>query len=194
MNDSEPYEIELTADLLNYAERTAVKEAKRNCPDFVDYDDIKQEVVLKLLSKPPKYDPTMGAEVKTLIYTIVQRIVLKHLGRERRDAGRFKQEVKPKTGDDDDREAALDAFAITEQVAHRKAKLTIEEAEDEDIFDFIDDKGSRDLCRLMIDCEGNMSEAARRMGLSEGTIRHRLKILAPKLLARGFDPFNLEEG
>jgi hypothetical protein len=38
-----------------------------------------------------------------------------------------------------------------------------------------------------------MSAAARRLGVSEGTIRYRLKLLAPKLIAAGFNPFGMEE-
>jgi hypothetical protein len=30
------------------------------------------------------------------------------------------------------------------------------------------------------------------MGVSEGTVRYRLKLLAPKLIAAGFDPFTKE--
>jgi len=31
------------------------------------------------------------------------------------------------------------------------------------------------------------------MGLSEGTVRYCLKLLAPKLLATGFNPFSKEQ-
>jgi DNA-binding Lrp family transcriptional regulator len=37
-----------------------------------------------------------------------------------------------------------------------------------------------------MECDGNVSEAARRLGMKESTIRYRLKLLIPKLLAKGF--------
>lgn len=189
MNEEDVHEIELTDDLLDFAKRSAIIEAQKHCPDFVEFDDIVQEVWLKLLSKPPKYDPSKGASVKTLIYTIVQRIVLKHSGRECRHAGRYKQIVKPKTGDDDDHEAALDAFSLREEGKRRPADLTTKSSTTDDVLEFIDNEESRELCRLVIECDGNVSETARRIGLSEGAIRYRLKLLAPKLRAAGFEPF-----
>jgi|GEM_PF-7096492 len=47
--------------------------------------------------------------------------------------------------------------------------------------------------RTLIECDNNVSEGARRLGVVEGTIRYRLKMLAPKLIAAGFNPFNKEE-
>ena len=58
----------------------------------------------------------------------------------------------------------------------------------DDILQYIDNEDSRALCRLVIECDGNISEAARRLKLSEGTVRYRLKLLEPKLRAAGFDP------
>lgn len=49
MNDSKPHEIELTEDLLDYARRSAIKEAKKHCPDFVDCEDVRQDAVLHLM-------------------------------------------------------------------------------------------------------------------------------------------------
>ena len=60
----------------------------------------------------------------------------------------------------------------------------------EDVLDFIVDDSSRDLCRVVLECDGNVSAAARRLGVAEGTTRYRLKLLVPKLLAAGFEPFN----
>lgn len=193
MNE-EVHEIELTDDLLDFAKRSAIIEAKKHIPDFVEYDDIVQEVWLKLLSKPPKYDPSKGASVKTLIYTIVQRIVLKHIARETRSAARFKQMVKPETGDDDDREAALDAFSLKEAGKRHHTDLTTKCWTTDDVMEFIDDEESRELCRVVMECEGNKTEAAKRLGVSEGTVRYRFNQLVPKLLAAGFDPYSSGEG
>jgi len=64
----------------------------------------------------------------------------------------------------------------------------VEDQASEDIFDFIDNEDSRALCRLYIECAGNMSKTARLLGIHESTVRYRLKMLAPKLRAAGFDP------
>ena len=51
---------------------------------------------------------------------------------------------------------------------------------------YIDNEDSRALCRTIMECDGNVSEAARRLGMKESTIRYRLNLLIPKLLAKGF--------
>ena len=193
MHDSSAPELELTPDLLEYAKAVALKEAQKLCPPHVDYDDAVSDARLHLISKPPKHDPARGVSPKTLIYTVVQRAVLKYVGRECRHAGRFKQVVRTKTGDDDDREEALDALARGEEVNRRQRNLLADDRPPEDIFEFIDNEDSRALCRLFIECDGNVSEVARRMNLSEGAIRYRLTMLRPRLVAAGFDPFFKEE-
>ncbi|MBI5864870.1 MAG: sigma-70 family RNA polymerase sigma factor [Planctomycetes bacterium] len=194
-----PQELELTQDLLDYARAVALIEAQKRCPKYVEFDDVVQHALLHLMSKPPKYDPARGASPKTLIYTIVQRAVMKFVALEVQHAGRSEQVVTPKTGDDDDREAALEAFSLKERYERGLEQLLIEDrtAEatfepPEDVFEFIDNEDSRALCKLYIKCKGNVSETARRLGVTEGAVRHRLKMLAPKLRAAGFDPF--EEG
>ncbi len=192
MNEPEPYEIDLTPDLLDFAKRSAIKEAKKQSPGFVKYDDVAQEVCLKLLSKPPKFDPSQGTVEKTLLYLVVQRLVIKFLERAKNHAESLRQVVKPRTGPDDDREEALEAFSLREVGKRRPAELTTKSATTDDVLEFIDDKESRALCRLVIECDGNVSEAGRRIGLSEGAVRYRLRLLAPKLRAAGFDPFPQE--
>lgn len=59
----------------------------------------------------------------------------------------------------------------------------------DDILRFIDCPESRALCRLYVECDCNTSEVARRLRVVEGTVRNRLKMLAPKLIAAGFYPF-----
>jgi RNA polymerase sigma factor (sigma-70 family) len=190
MNDSEPRELELTPDLIEYATAIALQEAKERCPKYVDYGDVVQEVLLHLISKPPKYDPTRGASAKTLIHTIVQRGVLKYVARQCRQAGRFKQvdEAKPEVTEDDEQ-----VRPQRDGVERRTSDLTAKSSTTDDVLQFIDSEESRELCRTVIDCECNLSEAARRLGVAEGTVRYRLKMLAPKLIAAGFDPFNKEE-
>jgi RNA polymerase sigma factor (sigma-70 family) len=214
MNEQGVHEIELTDDLFDYAKAVTITEAQKHCSKFVDFDDVVQEVRLKLLSKPPKYDPSKGASVKTLIYTIVQRIVLKYSGREKRNAARFKQVVKERPTIDEPKEGKLsDPRAGTASARERMIALEDAEAADDasprggaverhhtdqttkswttdDILEFIDDEESRELCRLFVECNGNRSKVARRLGVSEGSVRYRLKLLAPKLLAAGFNPFS----
>lgn len=143
-------------------------------------------------ASPFIFTPPRGSP-KTLIYTVVQRAVLKFVGRECRHASRFKQVVRPKTGNADDRDEALDALTLGEEVERHQQNLLADARFSEDIFEFIDNEESRALCRLFIECDGNVSEVARRMGLVEGAVRYRLKMLRPRLVAAGFDPFSKEE-
>ncbi len=211
MTDSTPCEIELTPDLLDYAKRVAIKEATKCCSKRVDYDDVVSDAVVNLIRNPPKHDPSRGASVKTLIYTIVQRAVIKFAAREVKHARRFRQfpfetseaEVDdgapdPQAGTVDARERmvglmdteASDGKAPSKaDVGRRASELTSSRYNLDDILEFIDDAESRQLCLLFLECGGNISATARRMGVVEGTIRHRLKLLAPKLVAAGFNPF-----
>jgi len=184
MIDSSPQELELTSDLLAFAKAVALQEAQKHCPKYVDFDDVVQEVLLHLMSKPPKVDPAKGT-AKTLIHTIVQRAVLKYVQRQRRQAKRFMQ--APEQVDDQDEQPDL-----LDQDEDRRVELQKKRWTTDDVLEFIDNEESRDLCRLVIECQGNLSEAARRLGLAEGTVRYRLKLLAPKLIAAGFNPFRKE--
>ncbi len=174
-----PHELELTPDLLDYAKAVALTEARKRCPKHVDFDDVAQDALLHLMSKPPRYDPSRGASVKTLIYTVVQRAVLKHVARHCREAERFPQFPEPVAATDD----------APEPRGRRTAEFTTTGLTTDDVIAFIDNEDSRALCRLYIECNGNASETARLLGMHESTVRYRLKMLAPKLLAAGFDPF-----
>lgn len=186
MNPSSPHEIELTDDLIEFAKAVALKEAHRHCPSHVDFRDVVQDALLQLLSKPPKYDPSKGASEKTLIYTVVQRAVLKYAASEFRYVGRFTQldEAEPKKPDDDEQ-----LRPERDAVERRPVELTTKSSTTEDVLEFIDNEESRKLCRLYIECDNNVSETARRLGVAEGTVRYRLKMLGPKLIAAGFNPF-----
>jgi RNA polymerase sigma factor (sigma-70 family) len=183
MNPSSPRELELTPDLIDYAKRVAIKEARKRCPKHVDCDDVAQDVFLYLLSKPPKFDPSKGASEKTLIYTVVQRAVIKFVARTCRHAGRFTQ-----VGD----EAAENGSFQDDAGGWRSSGVRSSALMTEDMFRFIDSEESLRLCQLVLDCKGNVTEAARRMGIPVKTVRYRLKLLAPKLRAAGFDPFRKE--
>lgn len=194
-------EITLTPDLLEYARAVALKELQKRCPPSVSYDDVLQEVMLKLLSKPPKFDPERGASEKTLIYTVVYRLVLKCMEREYRQRRRHKQvvDLQPEAEDSPkerqrveqegrDRTADLEAHAVKEEVEGQQDTMTELPPVLEDIFDFIHDDKSRDLCLRVIECNGNVSKVAEEMELTEGAVRYRLKMLKPKLLKADFDP------
>ncbi|HRQ75310.1 MAG TPA: sigma factor [Phycisphaerales bacterium] len=173
----------------------AFKEASKCCERFgiddIDFhlDEAASVALLELSAHPPKFDPSRGARVKTLIYTIVQRAVLKYFGRECRHVSRLKQreETETESGEIMDGVYADPQPGVKEK---RPSELTTSGWTTDDILSFIDNEESRKLCRLFIECDGNASEVARRMNLSEGTIRYRLKVLGPKLLAAGFNPFS----
>lgn len=211
MNGPSPHELELTQDLLDYAKAIALIEAQKRCPKYVDFGDVVQHALLHLMSKPPKYDPARGASPKTLIYTIVQRAVHKYVARECKRGKRFRQfpEPAPAPGKVDDR---AEPEAVSEVVRERMIELTEAKARDDerpsseapgtrladltttgwtkdDVLQYIDNEDSRALCRLVIECGGNLSEVARQLHVTEGTVRYRLRLLAPKLRAAGFDPF-----
>lgn len=181
--DSSPRELKLTPELLGYAKAVALTEAKKHCPDGVSYDDLVQEAILHLVRTPPKFDPSRGASERTFIYTIMRRAVIKAAEREAKQISQFRQFPEPV--EDDDEEPP--EHQVSEK---RTVELTRSRWNLNDILQFIDDKESRALCRLVIECNGNLSEAARRLNISEGTVRHRLKVLGPRLLAAGFDPYS----
>lgn len=184
--DPSPQELKLTPDLLEYARAVALKEAPNHCGRRVDYEDVAQESILHLLSRPPKFDPSRGSE-KTLIYTIVKRAVIRFADREAKQARKFRPFPQAVGAAQD----AEDHDPPENQISESRTKvLTRSRWNMDDILKYIDNQESRDLCRLVIECKGNLSDAARRLNLSEGTVRYRLKLLGPKLIAAGFDPFS----
>jgi len=188
MPGSSPTELELAPDLLDYARRVALRVATEHCGPRVSYDDAAHEAVLHLMSSPPKYDPSRGASPKTLIYTIVQRAVMKFAAREARRVGKFKALAESADAGGKVEAGVYADDAGTGVPSNRSVELTKSRWSMDDVLQFIDNEKSRDLCLLVIECGGNVSETARRLGLTEGAIRNRLKLLAPKLLAAGFDP------
>lgn len=172
MPDDAKQEIELTDDLLNFIRCSTIKLTRKQCPPSVDPEDVVQQVLLNLVSKPPMFDPTKGATVQSLLYTILQRQVWKISSRTRQTSMR-EQHVELQDHQHSARDKSPDL--------------------DLPLFDYIACDESREMCRLLILHDGNYSEVAREMNVAEGTIRYRIKHLAPKLLAAGFDPFGLEE-
>lgn len=168
MTNPSKRELDLTGDLMEFAKATALKEAKRRCPQHIPFREIVQDVLLDLITRPPKYDPTKGASEKTLLHTAIRCLVSKRLARERKQVARFEPTDQ------------------LDPIDHRKkstAGLVLD-----DILRFIDCQSSRVLCRLFVECNGNRSQVARQLSMSEGAVRNRLKLLKPKLLAAGFNP------
>lgn len=168
MSDPEP--LELTAELLAVAEKATIIEARKRCPKSVDPEDVWQSVCLDLVRTPPKYDPSRKASKVTLLKLICSRAVSKYAAKAKCDASRFQQV----------------------EVPERETLSDIQQSESIDMFQYIESDETRRLCQLMMDCDCNMSEVARRMGISEGSVRSRLKLLAPRLKAAGFKPFKKE--
>ena len=149
-----------------------------------------QEAILELLRRPPKYDSSRGASPRTLIYTIVQRAVMKYGTRQARQDRRYRQPSDTVVLSEGLADCTVDRTPMMELTTERRtAALTGSRWNLDDILMYVDNEESRSLCRLVIECDGNISAAARRLGLSEGTVRYRLKLLGPKLIAAGFDPF-----
>ena len=177
-DSSEKRDITLTDDLLEYAKAVALKMAKRFRLPREVYDDAVQEAHHELHRRPVRFDPAKGGSEKTLIYTVVERAVLKFVKDENETTTRFEP---------------TDAQEIQEQAeewetGERRETWTLGE-----ILQYIDNDDNRALCELVVQCKGNISEAARQLGLTEGTVRKRLRVLGPKLLAAGFDPFSIGE-
>ena len=168
MKSSNPIEIELTDDLIDYIEATTVKLASRALPKHLDLADLKQHVLLHIVSRPPRFDPTKNANVKTLLHVIVQRQVWKYMAS-------LKQ-----LGCEPAFDAGLHGGAFRDDEP---------DFDRPPFMDYIDCEETRRMCLLMIEHGSNFSEVARCMNVTEGTIRYRLKMLQSKLRAAGFDPF-----
>lgn len=181
--------LEMTADLCDYVRATAFDMARKRCPPSVNPEDVAQECVLKLIAKPPKFDPSRGAKPKTLLYTCVVRIVSDYLQDERKEGQNCIVDANFTANDPNRPE---DQRGPLDREENRRVALRTRRGTKVDILQFIDSEESRRMCELFLECKGNVSEVGRRLGLSEATIRSRLKMLAKKLRAAGFDPFPTE--
>lgn len=164
---SGPTRMELTSDLVDFIHRSANKEVPKRCPGYVDPNDVAQEVCLSLVRNPPRYDPTRGSE-KTLLYTVLLRAIYKYATAAVDHAERNQQ--------------TDEAFGNDAPVDPATQHLSIDH-----ILRFVDSEESRTLCRVFFECEGNYSATALRLGFSDKTVRNRLQMLKPKLLASGFE-------
>ncbi|MGD9791816.1 MAG: hypothetical protein AB7K52_16025 [Phycisphaerales bacterium] len=186
MPDPSPTELKLTPDLLDYARRVAFKEARKRCRPGVNHDDAAQQALLHLIAKPPLWDPVRRTTPKSLVYTVIQRAVMKFAVRERKTVRKF-EPLRPAS--DAGHKAADGVYPDptgTEIARSRTVSLSQSFWATEDVLEFIDNEDSRALCRTIMECDANVSEAARRLGMKESTIRYRLGLLIPKLLAKGF--------
>lgn len=186
MPDPSPTELDLTPDLLDYARQKGIEIAKGFRNPRIDPEDATQHALLHLIAKPPRWDPARGASPKTLIHTIVQRAVIKFVEREARDVRQFKTLREPTESSPAAAEGVHPDPVGTEIASSRTVSLSQSFWATEDVLEFIDNEDSRALCRTIMECDGNVSDAARRLGMKESTIRYRLKLLIPKLLAKGF--------
>lgn len=189
MADSPTQEVDLTPDLLEFAQRAATKEASMRCRPGVGVQDAVQEAMLELLRRPIRFDPTRGAKVETLIYTIVQRAVIKFATRESNSLARHGA-LSIAGGPTGAAVAAINDVHTSAMSASRAAQLTESRWTKDDLFEFIDNEETRAFCQMLLECGGNRSEVARRLNISEGAVRDRIRVLAPKLLAAGFHPFS----
>jgi RNA polymerase sigma factor (sigma-70 family) len=163
--------VELTPEVIDYVRTVAHKVARRCLPSFVGYNDAIQHALMHFMHYPPKYDPSRGASLKHFIYLIVQRVVLEYAkkDKERRDTNKELPEPE---------------LVLERDISRREAaKRVVGE-----MMTCIKDKDIRNLCQAVLECDGNMSKAARRLGQSEGNVRYLLKTLGPKLRLQGFDP------
>lgn len=188
MPDQSPKGLELTPSLTAYAKDVARAAAKRRCGPRISCDDAASEAMLQLLRALPTYDLSRGAAPKTWIHMVVHRAVLKYAEREQRKLDRlrsFEGSSGEPTVPTEKQESALGRWHGRWPADREAAAAQIEEA-----LDFIDNEESRRMCRLFIEHDGNRSEVAREMGLTEGAVRRRLHMLAPRLLAAGFGLFS----
>ncbi len=186
MPDPSPPELELTPDLLEFALQKGIEIAKGFRNPRVDPEDAAQHALLHLIAKPPRWDPARGATPRTLIHTIVRRAVIKFVVREARDVRQFTVLNEPAESSPTSNEGVHPDPVGTEIANSRTVGLSQSFWAKEDVLDFIDNEDSRALCRVIMECDGNVSEAARRLGMQESTVRYRLGLLIPKLLAKGF--------
>ncbi len=186
MPDPSPTELDLTPDLLDYARQKGIEIAKGFRNPRIDPEDAAQHALLHLIAKPPRWDPARGASPTTLIYTIVQRAVIKFVEREARDVRQFRTLREPAESSLAAAEGVHPDPVGTEIASSRTVGLSQSFWAKEDVLDYVDNEDSRALCRTIMECDGNVSEAARRLDEKKSTIRYRLKLLIPKLLAKGF--------
>jgi hypothetical protein len=73
MDSSGPKAIQLTDELIDYFEAITATVASKEYLKHIDLADVKQHVLLQIVSCTLKFDPTEGTSVKMLMYVFVQR-------------------------------------------------------------------------------------------------------------------------
>ncbi len=179
--------LELTPELLNSAKKMAMSIAKKYCPKNVDFDEVAQQAWLHLYQRPPLFDPSRGAKPTTLLYLVIKRAVFKYLKREKRISD---QHVSLQ----DRAESDVDRGARQPDSPERSTKENRGSSgyTGENLFDFVTCPETQNMLRILMECDCNVSKAARRLGIVEGTIRSRIKRLKRRLLQAGFKPFAKE--
>jgi len=173
MTNSSKQTLVLTPDLMDYVETVARKMALRRVPRFIGVDDAVQHTLMQIVQYPPLFDSTQGS-LKNFIHTIVGHGISDFL-REHYNKHRKKHHKE---------------LAEPDQVPEREvSRRTAAKKSVDEMLPLIKDKEIRALCQLVLECDGNVSKVARRLGQCEGTIRYRLKLLGLKLKMMGFDSF-----
>lgn len=188
MSDLAQRELELTPELLDYAQRVAMREARKVCPKDA-CDDVVQGALFNLIRWPPRFDPARGTTERTFLHSCVLVAVRKAARTMSRQSESFRQSPGQTPNAAGDETPANEPVAFKSWQAQRLAN---EEAL-EDLLAYVVDEQSRALARTLVECDGNVSETARRLGISEGTVRYRIGLLRPRLRLAGFDPFRQED-
>lgn len=186
-NPSERPRIQITEKLAEFIHEQALIAATWRCPEYIDPNDVAQAVAFVLIRRPPRFDPNGKANVETFLKSCIRNRVHSAIRKEGRFSLRQAQVIEDKQRDEED--VKKDVRSPSLHNGERPFQQDIKEFTPEDVFRYIDCDSSRALCILYLECKANMSEVARRMGVSEGTIRYRLKRLAPILLQADLKPF-----
>ena len=186
-NPSERPRIQITEELAEFIHKQALVAATWRFPEHVDPHDVAQEVAFTLIRRPPRFDPEGKAKLETFLKSCIRNRVQSALRKVGRFSLRHAQVVEDEQRDEEDVKKHVRSPSLHN--GERPFQQDIKEFTAEDVFRHIDCDSSRALCVLYLECKANMSEVARHMGVSEGTIRYRLKKLAPKLLKAGLKPF-----
>lgn len=103
---------------------------------------------LRLLKDPPKYDPSKAASVKALLHTVVRRLVLKYLNREKLHGEWFTQVAERETaGEQEEEEPPKDDFPVElgrgrdrKKTVNRRVALFDKSSATDDVLQFVDNK------------------------------------------------------
>jgi len=187
--DSNIPRLELTQEMMTSANNFAREEAKRICPKHMR-DDAIQSALLYLMTTPPRHDSAKGGSPTTLIYMRIRWSILNYMKREEKRLEDTKRADRPilmgkmeAVSENHRNEFRSEAFQTADL---RGTNWTVD-----DMLEFIDDQGSRAMCKSVIENKGNVSKAARELGIPPSTVRYRVDTLAPKLIAAGFNPYRV---